>query len=93
MKTPLTKGRVYMVRSPITTVIINEEVCKGCNICVDICPMDVFVANPEKGKPPIVAYPDECWFDGACLMDCPLFEQGAIEIRTPLSMKVSVKRG
>ena len=24
---------------------INEELCKGCYICVDICPMDVYTPS------------------------------------------------
>jgi NAD-dependent dihydropyrimidine dehydrogenase PreA subunit len=73
-------------------IIINEEICKGCNKCVDICPMDVFVANPEKGKPPIVAYPEECWYDGACVYECSLKTEGAIKIITPLAMRVFLLR-
>ena len=87
-----TETNKNMIRSPYTTVVINEEVCSGCNICVDVCMMDVFAANPEKGKPPIVMYPDECWFDGSCLDECPLYEKGAIRLKTPLPMKVSVLR-
>ena len=93
MSNPDSKAKAYMIRSPISTVEINEEVCDGCNQCVEVCPMDVFAASPEKGKPPIVAYPDECWFEGSCLLHCHLLEKGAIKLRTPLSMKVSVKRG
>lgn len=74
-------------------IVINEEVCIGCNICVDVCGSDVFVANPEKGKPPIVKYPEECWYEGSCVYECPLREKGAIKIITPLPMRVLVLRG
>ena len=74
-------------------VVFNEEVCNGCNKCVDICPMDILVANSQKGKPPIVAYPDECWYDGNCLFQCPLRDKGAIRIVVPLPMRVSILRG
>ena len=80
------------VSGRFTTVEINEEVCNGCNMCVDVCVMDVFVENEERGKPPIVAYPEECWFDGCCVETCPQRERGAIRVRTPLPMKVSVLR-
>ena len=66
-------------------VYFNEKLCDGCNICVDICPGDVFAPNPEKGKPPIVMYPDECWFEGCCITLCP--HKGAIEIVTPFAMR------
>jgi NAD-dependent dihydropyrimidine dehydrogenase PreA subunit len=81
------------VSGRFTTVEINEEVCNGCNMCVDVCVMDVFMENEEKGKPPIVAYPEECWFDGSCVEMCPQRHKGAIRVRTPLPMKVSVLRG
>jgi len=74
-------------------IIISDDICKGCNKCVDICPMDVFVPNPEKGKPPIVMYPEECWYDGVCVYECPLKEQGAIKIITPLPMRVFLLKG
>ena len=38
--------------------------------------------NPEKGKHPIVVYPGECWYCGACVMVCP--SQGAIKIQHPV---------
>ena len=76
-----------------TTVEIDGTACTGCNICVDICLMDVLAPNLEKGKPTIVAYPEECWFDGCCVDMCPQRHKGAIKVRTPLPMKTSVLRG
>lgn len=87
------KEKPTTLSSRFRTVVINEEVCIGCNICVDICIMDVFSPNPEKGKPPIVVYPEECWFDGCCVDMCPLKDKGAIKVRIPLPMRVSVLRG
>ena len=82
----------YKTPSRFKTVEINEEVCNGCNRCVDICIMDILAQNPEKGKPPFVAYPEECWFDGFCVEMCPLKNKGAIKLNTPLPMRVSVLR-
>jgi NAD-dependent dihydropyrimidine dehydrogenase PreA subunit len=89
MKTEIT----HPVSSRFTSVEIDGAVCTGCNTCVDICVMDVLAPNPEKGKPPIVAYPEECWFDGCCVDLCPQRHKGAIRVKTPLPMKVSVLRG
>lgn len=83
----------HMIRSPFSSVEINEDICSGCNRCVDICLMDVFVANPSKGKAPLVKYPDECWFEGCCLEACPLYKKGAIRLNIPLPMKVSILKG
>jgi len=76
-----------------TPITFNEDVCDGCNVCVEVCPMDVLAPNPEKGKPPLVAFPDECSYDGACWIHCPHHEERAIRIITPLPMRVSVLRG
>lgn len=39
-----------------------------------------------KGSPPIVLYPDECWFCGTCVEDCPV--PGAIKLQHPLNRRV-----
>ena len=78
------------IPSRFRSVEIDPEICNGCNMCVDVCIMDVFVANEERGKPPHVAYPEECWFDGCCVEMCHRKEEGAIRINTPPAMKVSV---
>ena len=76
-----------------TPIIFDDSSCTGCNICVEICPMDVFAPNPEKGNPPIVAYGDECRYCGACWMRCPCREAHALRIVVPPSMRVSILRG
>ncbi len=63
----------------------NENLCAGCNLCVEVCPCDVLAPNPEKGKPPIVQYAEECYFDGSCINLCP--RPGAIEMVTPFPMR------
>ena len=73
-------------------IYFNEDICDGCNFCVEICMCDALAPNPEKGKPPIEKYPDECWFCGCCVTDCPHQEEGAIEIRTPFMMRGAFKR-
>lgn len=74
-------------------VRFNEDACTGCNHCVEVCLMEILAANPEKGKPPLVLYPDECAYDGACWMQCPQREKGAITIVPPLPMRVSILKG
>lgn len=63
-------------------IIFNGEKCTGCNSCVDICQVDIFIPNPERGKQPVVLYPGECWYCGCCVMVCPY--EGAIILRHPL---------
>ena len=67
-------------------IIYNSDKCIGCNRCVEICQVDILIPNAEKGKPPIVAYPGECWYCGCCVMECP--KDGAIKLRHPLMNQV-----
>ncbi|MFH1123797.1 MAG: hypothetical protein V1758_09090, partial [Pseudomonadota bacterium] len=53
---------------------------------------DAFEMNPEKGKLPILKYPEECWFCGCCITHCPHGDEGAIKIVTPFMMRGSFKR-
>jgi len=77
---------------PFKHIYFDENVCDGCNQCVEVCMCDVFAPNPEKGKPPIVMYPEECWFGGCCISHCPHQDEGAIKIITPFQMRGSFKR-
>ncbi len=40
--------------------------------------------------PPLILYPDECWFCGTCVEECPI--PGAIRMEHPLNQKVGWKR-
>jgi Pyruvate/2-oxoacid:ferredoxin oxidoreductase delta subunit len=31
-------------------IYFDEDVCDGCNICVDVCMCDTLAPNPEKGS-------------------------------------------
>jgi len=73
-------------------VLFDENACDGCNICLDICPMDIFGPNPNEGKPPLVLYGDECRYCGACWMRCPHRKKHALTILVPPSMRVSILR-
>ena len=75
--------------TPGTCVTFDPERCVGCNLCVEVCRCDVLMPNPEEGKPPIVLYPDECWFCGCCVDDCP---RGANRMHHPLNQKIAWKR-
>lgn len=84
-------GDVYMIPNPPTpnrAIDFDQEVCNGCNRCVAICRSDLLMPNPEKGKPPIVLYPDECWHCGVCVLECG--RPGAIALVHPLNQSVSV---
>jgi adenylylsulfate reductase subunit B len=71
--------------------IIDPELCTGCNECVACCPMDIIFPAEESGEPPVVRYPDECWYDGSCLLVCPT-QPAAIKLVHPLNMRLAVRR-
>lgn len=68
----------------------DPDICIGCNICVDICQVDIMVPNPEVGEPPVVLYPGECWYDGSCVSSCP--EPGAITLNSMVSEGIHCRR-
>jgi len=85
--------KIYATPNPSTPnrpVIFNADICTGCNRCVEVCVMDIFIPNPEKGKTPIIIYPEECWYGGVCVDHCPV--EGAIKLNHPLMQRVRFKR-
>lgn len=74
--------------SPNRAIDFDPEICTGCNLCVNICRSDVLMPNPERRKPPIVLYPDECWYCGTCVLECN--HPGAITMLHPLHQSISV---
>jgi NAD-dependent dihydropyrimidine dehydrogenase PreA subunit len=84
-------GKIYMLPNPPTpnrAVKFNQEICNGCNMCAEVCPTDVMMPNPQKGKPPIVLYPEECWYCAGCVEECN--REGAITLVHPTSQNISV---
>jgi NAD-dependent dihydropyrimidine dehydrogenase PreA subunit len=87
------ENKAIMVPNPTTpcqAIFFDSKLCNGCNTCVEVCRADVLVPNLEKGNPPIVLYPDECWFGGCCVAHCPI--PGAIRMEHPLNQRAGWKR-
>lgn len=78
--------------TPKNPITIREDICIGCNQCVEACMPDVFAPNPEKGGPPLVLYPDECFYCGVCIEMCPVRFEGCMELTYPLMQKARWKR-
>jgi NAD-dependent dihydropyrimidine dehydrogenase PreA subunit len=70
-------------------IIIDHELCNGCNTCTEACRSHLILPNKEQGQPPLVYYPEECWYCGCCVADCPA---GAITLRSAVSQSVGWKR-
>ncbi len=58
-------------------VEINENLCKGCDICIEFCPADVFEKSDKLNHKgyylPIVTQMNECNGCRICDLMCPEF--------------------
>ena len=67
-------------------VVIIQELCKGCYICVEMCPKEVFSIEDTPGpggfKPVSVARPENCIGCDLCVIYCPDFAMEVNEIAT-----------
>jgi 2-oxoglutarate ferredoxin oxidoreductase subunit delta len=52
-------------------LVVHEEWCKGCGICVEFCPQQV-LALDDRGKVR-VAHPERCRLCRQCELRCPDF--------------------
>ena len=57
-------------------VIINEETCKGCGLCINACPRGVLAINKDrinqKGYNPVFpVHPELCTGCTSCAIMCP----------------------
>ncbi len=64
-------------------LVYDESLCIGCNRCAYICQVDVLVRSVNKGEHPIIMYPGECYYCGACVMECPV--KGALRLQHPMN--------
>jgi adenylylsulfate reductase, subunit B len=64
--------------------VIDYEICEGCGVCEDSCPLDIIYFDEQSGRPD-VRYKDECWHCGSCRQECP---EEAISIHFPLRVLV-----
>ena len=49
---------------------IDHNLCTGCGICINSCPMDVIRMDEGKMKA-IIKYPEDCMLCEFCSLDCP----------------------
>lgn len=48
---------------------LDTDLCNGCGICVDVCPMDVLRMD-EKGEKAVITYPLDCMTCFNCELEC-----------------------
>lgn len=87
---PGNKVTVDIEKPEFSPIIIDGELCTGCNFCVEVCQVDVFLPSSEIGDPPTLAYPAECWHCGDCVDTCPV--PGAIDMNPMPKNRVHWKR-
>ena len=49
-------------------MIVDESKCIGCELCVEICPINAFIVKNNKA----VVNPDNCLECCACEFGCPV---------------------
>jgi len=45
--------------------LVNQETCTGCQICVEVCPIEVMFKQPDSDVPA------KCNLCGECALTCP----------------------
>lgn len=51
-------------------IAIHEQSCRGCELCIDICPTKVFELNTEK-RLCVVTHAEDCIACLSCAYICP----------------------
>ena len=64
-------GEDWIHNQETPTIWINRDYCKKCDICIAVCPEDVYRAG-EDGIP-IAIQPDQCIWCEKCEIYCPDF--------------------
>ncbi len=59
----------------MSKVTVDTALCKRCGICIEFCPVGVFVR--ETDGTPVPQYQDKCTGCRLCVLRCPDF---AIEV-------------
>jgi len=57
------------------TIVVNEVFCKGCSLCVQVCPRQAMALAPRLGErgfhPAHLARPEDCTGCAQCALMCP----------------------
>ncbi len=73
----------------IKTLKLETTKCTGCNICVQVCPHDVFEMNDTAKKVEIINL-DSCMECGACKLNCQF---NALDVESGVGCVAAVING
>ena len=62
-------------KKAVREIIIDDQFCKGCNLCLEVCPRKVFTKSSKRSRAgysmPQAAEPEKCSVCFLCEMTCP----------------------
>ena len=68
----------------VVTLQLDENKCKGCGTCLEVCPHAVFQMNSSHA---VIQNRDACMECGACSRNCPA---GAISVQSGVGCAAAV---
>ena len=74
-------------------ITVHEQSCRGCELCVDVCPTRVFELDREK-RLCVVKHADDCIACLSCAYICPsnaITQQTTMPLKTFIAMPNSAK--
>lgn len=60
----------------VVTLSLDVNQCIGCNMCINVCPHEVFTTSDKKVQ---IHNKDKCMECGACAKNCPV---AAIDVKS-----------
>jgi 2-oxoglutarate ferredoxin oxidoreductase subunit delta len=62
-------------KKAVKEIIIDDQFCKGCNLCIEVCPRKVFTGSHKRSRAgysmPQASDPGKCSVCFLCEMTCP----------------------
>jgi NAD-dependent dihydropyrimidine dehydrogenase PreA subunit len=71
----------------VTTLELDASKCNGCQMCIFVCPHEVFAVENKRA---IIADKNACMECGACALNC---EPGAITVQSGVGCAAAVING
>jgi 2-oxoglutarate ferredoxin oxidoreductase subunit delta len=66
-----------MMDTKVVTITVDSKFCKGCNLCIEVCPRDVLSVSKERGAAGSLIVeatkPEACTSCMMCELICPDF--------------------